>query len=72
MKGQRAYGSQNTLEEEDKEGREKKKKKKVGELSQPDSKAHYSTIVVKIVWTILMGWTNRPTGYTNQPRAMHV
>lgn len=27
MKGQRAYGSQNTLEEEDKEGREKKKKK---------------------------------------------
>lgn len=37
-----------------------KKIKKVGEFSQSDSKAHYNTIEVNIVWSILIERTNRP------------
>ena len=39
-----------------------KKIEKLGEFSQSDSKAHYNTIEVKIVWSVSIEWTNRPMG----------
>lgn len=48
MKSQRAYGNQ-----EDRDGRE---------FSQSDSKGSLQYYRVKIVWSILIEWTNRPMG----------